>query len=90
MMVHAFSDNAHNYLSLASLRSETLESTYADAKVTLFQAPSSVRSMFYRMLVNLSWPVLVRHHADDIKDQVLLTQLIDRPLSSANFPFSFN
>ena len=25
--------------------------------------------------------------ADDIKDQVLLTQLIERPLSSANFPF---
>jgi hypothetical protein len=33
----------------------------AFAKVTLFQAPSSVRSVFYRMLVNLSWPVLVCH-----------------------------
>ena len=28
--------------------------------------------------------------ADDIKDRVLLTQLIERPLSGANFSFSFN
>ena len=68
MMVHTFSDKAHNHPSLASLRSETPEcilpsdaDAKAFAKVTLFQAPSSVRSVFYRMLVNLSWPVLVCH-----------------------------